>query len=383
MLWKCNAKIKGCGFMLETELRNPFGLRDNRIILIKDIPVNQNGLKCNCVCPACKEPFIAKMGNVLVHHFAHSGKGCDATRSYMTGLYMLLQEFLETKNPLYIPPVIVAFELSPYYCINENNIQSHTKLLSRSIDDKQEILLYEESRMIFDSTQILNNKDCMSQVIIAEKSGKQLDIRITPPDAICKIGTVYKYKNLPTLEINLSSDGTNIQLSNKENIFNYLISNKLIYNWIYNPKVRRVYPQIIKRSKAYFDSAQNKIKEAKRQAELRAEQHRLENIELQKKIAEMKKVNYIIHQQELEKQKSIDEENAKKERDKKYNVGLAEVEKLFTQQSKPIRDSYGIRWIQCEKCKEIKPSNQFVYYGGNNHANLGLCNKCSSEHKKF
>lgn len=86
---------------------------------------------------------------------------------------------------------------------------------------------------------------------------------------------------------------------------------------------------------------------------------------------------------ELEKQKSIDEENAKKERDKKYNVGLAEVEKLFTQQSKPIRDSYGIRWIQCEKCKEIKPSNQFVYYGGNNHANLGLCNKCSSEHKKF
>lgn len=91
-----------------------------------------------------------------------------------------------------------------------------------------------------------------------------------------------------------------------------MISNKLIYNWIYNPKVRRVYPQIIKRSKAYFDSAQNKIKEAKRQAELRAEQHRLENIELQKKIAEMKKVNYIIHQQELEKQKSIDEENAKK-----------------------------------------------------------------------
>ena len=94
--------------MSETELRNPFGLRDNRIILIKDIPVNQNGLKCNCVCPACKEPFIAKMGNVLVHHFAHSGKGCDATRSYMTGLYMLLQEFLETKNPLYIPPVIVG-----------------------------------------------------------------------------------------------------------------------------------------------------------------------------------------------------------------------------------------------------------------------------------
>lgn len=367
--------------MSETELRNPFGLRDNRIILIKDIPVNQNGLKCNCVCPACKEPFIAKMGNVLVYHFAHSGKGCDATRSYMMGLYMLLKEFLEIKNPLYIPPVIVAFKLSPYYYINESNIQSYTKLLSRPIDDKQEVLLYKESRMTFDSVQVLNDKNGMPQVIIAEKSGKQLAIRITPPDTICKIGTVSKYKNLPTLEINLSSDGTNIQLSNKENIFNYLISNKSIYNWIYNPKIEKAYPQIIKRSKAYVDSAQNKIKEAKRQAELRAEQYRLENIELQKKIAEMEKINYIIHQQELEKQKSIDKENAKKERDKKYNTGLAEVSKLFTQQSEPIHDSYGIRWIQCEKCREIKPSNQFVYYGGNNHVNLGLCNKCSNKSK--
>lgn len=62
MLWKCNVKIKGCGFILETELRNPFGLRDGHIILIEDIPVNQNGLKCNCICSACEEPFIAKMG---------------------------------------------------------------------------------------------------------------------------------------------------------------------------------------------------------------------------------------------------------------------------------------------------------------------------------
>ena len=31
------------------ELRNPFGLRDNQIILIEDIDKSENGLRCGCV----------------------------------------------------------------------------------------------------------------------------------------------------------------------------------------------------------------------------------------------------------------------------------------------------------------------------------------------
>lgn len=59
------------------ELRNPFGLQNGQIIMIEDIDKAHNGLHCNCVCPACKEPFVARMGNVKQHHFAHSGKGCE------------------------------------------------------------------------------------------------------------------------------------------------------------------------------------------------------------------------------------------------------------------------------------------------------------------
>ena len=56
------------------ELRNPFGLRDGQVIMIEDVPNGQNGLRCNCICPACKEPFEARMGEVRRHHFAHSGQ---------------------------------------------------------------------------------------------------------------------------------------------------------------------------------------------------------------------------------------------------------------------------------------------------------------------
>ena len=90
------------------ELRNPFGLQNGQIIMIDDIDKAHNGSKCNCVCPACKEPFIARMGDKNQHHFAHSGKGCDEINAYMTGLYMLLSEYL-TSNNLYLPPVIVGF----------------------------------------------------------------------------------------------------------------------------------------------------------------------------------------------------------------------------------------------------------------------------------
>lgn len=105
------------------KLRNPFGLRDNKIILIEDIPKSEKGLQCNCVCPSCNEPFEARMGEIRRHHFAHSGQGCDEINAYMTGLYMLLNEFILDGNVLHLPPLIIGFRLSDYSYITEENIE--------------------------------------------------------------------------------------------------------------------------------------------------------------------------------------------------------------------------------------------------------------------
>lgn len=138
------------------ELRNPFGLQNGQIIMIEDIDKAHNGLRCNCVCPACKEPFVARMGNVNLHHFAHSGKGCDEINAYMTGLYMLLSEYL-TSNKLYFPPVIVGFELSAYAFWTQENVVEHSWLMSESREPDREILLYQQSKMDFDKAEIVRN----------------------------------------------------------------------------------------------------------------------------------------------------------------------------------------------------------------------------------
>lgn len=242
------------------ELRNPFGLQNGQIIMIDDIDKAHNGSKCNCVCPACKEPFIARMGDKNQHHFAHSGKGCDEINAYMTGLYMLLSEYL-TSNKLYLPPVIVGFELSAYAFLTQENVAEHSRLMSESREPDREILLYEQSKMDFDKSEIVRNNEGVPHAILAQKNDSQLAIRITPPDTVCKAGEAKKYKDVTTLEIDLSDAEDIISDGKKDEIFDYINNNDSIFCWIYNPKIVKAYPEIIKRSKAYYDKAQQRIKQ--------------------------------------------------------------------------------------------------------------------------
>ena len=74
--------------------------KDNSLVYIKDVP---NGLACECVCPCCKEPLIAKnMGKKKEPHFAHSG-GCDCPGYYETTLHLLSKEIIRTEKAIMLP----------------------------------------------------------------------------------------------------------------------------------------------------------------------------------------------------------------------------------------------------------------------------------------
>ena len=278
------------------ELRNPFGLKDGHIVLIEDIPSDQNGLRCNCVCPACKEPFEARMGDIRRHHFAHSGQGCDEVNAYLTGLYMLLNEYLTSGHPLYLPPVIVGFDLSAHYYLSQSNIHDHVRLLSTSINCDYEVRLFDKTVVCFESAEIITSSNGRPKAIIATSHGKLLAITVTPPDTVCKYGEVSRYQSYPTVEIDLSDAADMLQSSQKDAVFKYLMTKRSIYRWVYNPRIREAYPQIMKRSKSYYDAAQAKMRkeaeERKAQAEeFRREQERLqkEREEQQKRAAELKR----------------------------------------------------------------------------------------------
>lgn len=168
------------------------------------------------------------MGDIRRHHFAHSGQGCDEINAYLTGLYMLLSEYLTSGNPLYTPPVIVAFDLSAYFYLTEENIADHTRLLSESKDKEHEISLYDSKMIHFTSTEIVKDTKGRPKAILAELRGRKLAIRITPPDTVCKLGTVSQYQDYPTLGIDLSAAAEMLQTNKKEAIFQYLLNHHSI-----------------------------------------------------------------------------------------------------------------------------------------------------------
>lgn len=88
------------------ELKNPFALKNKRIISINDLDESERGLKCGCICPVCKGEFEAKMGDVREHHFAHTGTPCDKTLQYVNSVYMLVEQCLKDEKYFTYPGLI-------------------------------------------------------------------------------------------------------------------------------------------------------------------------------------------------------------------------------------------------------------------------------------
>lgn len=351
-------------------VKNPFGLRDGNLILIEDLSKAEKGLRCNCMCPACHEPFEARMGDIRRHHFAHSGEGCDEVNAYLAGLYMLLAEYLSSGRPLRLPPVIIGFYLSAHYKITANNVGEHIWLQSKFVDKDREIEVYPSKSILFDEAVIQKNSSGKHLAILCTAKGRYLAIRVTPPSTVCKTTVVSKFQNYPTIEIDLSEAADMIQRSSKEEFFRYLSNNSEIFKWIYNPVIEKKYPVIYSRSEKYYNAAQELMK--KQAKERRAlEEKRKQEAEFLRQQAERARL-----ERESRKEQETPQISPAELKKLRLSEGYEEVKDKFVQQCTQIRDKYGVRWVRCECCGKIAPDGEFGSYGGTDHMNLGKCRDC-------
>lgn len=82
-------------------LHLPFGLRDGRLHSITEV---KRGRACGCICPACREPLVAKKGRHYAHHFAHLRGGACAY-GLETALHLKAKEIFEKARCIAVPPV--------------------------------------------------------------------------------------------------------------------------------------------------------------------------------------------------------------------------------------------------------------------------------------
>lgn len=365
-------------------VRNPFAVRENKIILIQDLCNGEKGAKCNCFCPACNDGFIAKMGEERVHHFAHSAVGCDEAQAYLTGMYRLLKEMFEEGKSIYIPPLIIEICLQPNIAITIENIEQYTKLVPHLNNGKFQIKLNSGGFISFTNTQFsYDNKGNIIALIVSVKSNN-MAIRIMPPDTVCKYSTISRFKNLSTLALNFKYDDEFIRNSDRIKLEEYISSKKMDSFWIINNLISKSYPEIVRRYEEYVTQCKISRKQKEDEENNREEEYatRLAQIEIENRFAQTQKRIQPMSAFSSRNEYHITIGSNVFGIEEKRRLGYEDVRDKFTQQDTIIRDQFNTRWVKCEICDEIKQDVDFTSYGGKGRKNLGNCSICG-KHKNI
>ena len=75
-------------------------------------------------------------------------------------------------------------------------------------------------------------------------------------------------------------------------------------------------------------------------------------------------------------------EDSKKEIEKDWATGLADVQGKDFDGNEPIYDKSKRRWLKCTNCEKLFREDQMVIYGGRGSINKGICRKCSNDREK-
>ena len=201
-----------------------FGIRNNKIIHIHELPAKENGKACNCVCPKCGKALIAKLGPEKQWHFAHHREICDIAAAQQTALHMLAKEIIEESKELLFPGISVKRD-KYITAIEDNRVIAN---IPHSIEYKK------PARVKCDSVTLEKKLSNLIPDIIVTAKGRKCLVEIAVTHFVDE-EKEQKIRKLgyPLLEIDIS-DLYGKEYSRKE------LAEAVLYNhknrrWIYSP----------------------------------------------------------------------------------------------------------------------------------------------------
>ena len=192
--------------------------RNNKIIHIDEITPDENGLKCNCICPICKEQLKANtLGKIKRKHFSHNINS-DCINYLETAIHKLAKQIIEDSKRIVIPRLTYNYKtLVEEQNINFETVESEKYLSEHSF--KPDII----------GTTVHNNK---KMVLIIE-------IAVTHKIDDVKLKKI-KNSNISTIEIYLDSkELSNLSLTEiKDKVINSTSNKKWIFNRLESDKIK-------------------------------------------------------------------------------------------------------------------------------------------------
>lgn len=261
----------------------PFGLsmQDGRLYGPRDVA---RGKDCNCVCPGCKLPLIAKQPEAQnrIAHFAHAA-GSACSTGLETAVHLAAKQIIEDERQIFLPAVVAQLEVRDRL----GQLHARHKLIAPAARTHLDSVKA-EAPLEGVRADILVNLASTGQTILVE-------IAVThfvDDEKFHKLKEI----GIPTLEFDLSE----FRELSFDSLREALLEGKAPTDWVYHPEVLNLETAWHNELQPTLDAAKKQAEEDERvhfaalEAERQARQHE-ENLFRQRQSEEEARRKKTIH----------------------------------------------------------------------------------------
>lgn len=197
----------------------PFGI-SNVGGAIVHISAATQGKECDCVCPVCKSPLIAKKGEVNTHHFAHA-TATDCQYAAETAAHLAAKSVLEKAGYIVVPEHVLHLFDTVNIGFEFEDVRTDRKIV-------------EAQKIVFDEVRIEQVFQDVVPDLLVTVSGEDLliEIFVTHKVDAKKLNKIRMY-SLPTLEVNMQNI---LSLPNTEKFESELLTQTNNKTWLFHPR---------------------------------------------------------------------------------------------------------------------------------------------------
>lgn len=244
------------------EVQLHYGILQGRLISIEEVPIENKGLRCGCVCPGCGGMLIANLkDDKRRKHFSHYKAECNITYAQQTALHMIAKDILAQEKVFMFPGYSITLDDFPKYKASWRRLGLPLSMEYRKPYRAEclEVTLEKRvSNFVPDIVVNIQGRRCLIEIAVTHfvDEGKQKKIDET---------------RLPVVEVDLSAFiGQQITREIIRDALVVQVDNK---HWLYNPKYEEalVWGQI-EYQKLYQIALEQE--ENERKAQLKREQER-------------------------------------------------------------------------------------------------------------
>ncbi len=263
--------LTGAFSMSKQSVQLEYGLRGENVISVYELTATEKGKACNCICPACGKPLIAKLGSHNRWHFAHDSAECNLATAQQTALHMLAKEIIEENKKLLFPSI--TFKRNDFIDeVEDYRVQAR---IPQSIE-------YRKASVVNCDSVFLEKKisDIVPDILVTAK-GHSCLIEIAVTHFVDeKKERKIKEIDLPLFEIDLS-DLYHSEFTRKE-LADAVLNNPNNRTWIFNPLYDTAEKRVKDQYSKYIRLAKEEVKKEDEEETIRAEK-RQQRRELGKK----------------------------------------------------------------------------------------------------